>query len=305
VSETGSEHGSESWRRRATLIVNPFASSVSEELVREVERELAGAYELETVLTERRGHAVELARDAGTETIFAFGGDGVSNEVLNGVDGERRLGFVPGGGTNVLPRALGLPRDPVAAARALVAGRERRISLGRVNGRRFAFGAGIGLDSAAVRRVDAMGRAADGRRPGDSAFARAIFGIVASQGWRLPDVLEVKGSGRAALVVVANDAVFTYAGATALRFTPEATFESGLDFAALSNPNAVRITRGFARALRGRGLASTPGAIIGHDLDRIEVVCDRPLPLQADGEDLGDVEEAVFECERDAVSVLV
>lgn len=130
---------------RATLIVNPYASAVSEELVREVERELGAAYELETVLTERRGHAVELAREAGTETIFAFGGDGVSNEVLNGVVGDRRLGFVPGGGTNVLPRALGLPRDAVAAAHALVAARERRISLGRVNGRRFAFGAGIGL----------------------------------------------------------------------------------------------------------------------------------------------------------------
>ena len=46
--------------------------------------------------------------------IFAFGGDGVFNEVLNGADGTRPLGFVPGGGTNVLPRALGLPRDPVA-----------------------------------------------------------------------------------------------------------------------------------------------------------------------------------------------
>jgi diacylglycerol kinase family enzyme len=42
-----------------------------------------------------------------------------------------------------------------------------------------------------------------------------------------------------------------------------------------------------------------------HDLDRIEVRCDRPLPLQADGEDLGDVESAVFEAARDAVSVLV
>ena len=43
----------------------------------------------------------------------------------------------------------------------------------------------------------------------------------------------------------------------------------------------------------------------GHDLDRIEVHCDRPLPLQADGEDLGDVENVVFEARRDAVSVLV
>jgi diacylglycerol kinase family enzyme len=37
---------------------------------------------------------------------------------------------------------------------------------------------------------------------------------------------------------------------------------------------------------------------------RLEVRCDRPFPLQADGEDLGDVEQAVFECERGAVSVL-
>jgi diacylglycerol kinase family enzyme len=45
--------------------------------------------------------------------------------------------------------------------------------------------------------------------------------------------------------------------------------------------------------------------LTGHDLDRIVVRCDVPLPLQADGEDLGDVSEATFEAVRDAVSVLV
>ncbi len=286
------------------LIVNPYASAVSEELVRAVERELGAAYGVETVLTERRGHAVDLARAAPPGPIFAFGGDGVFNEVLNGVEGDRVLGFVPGGGTNVLPRALGLPREPVAAARALIGANPRLISLGRVNGRRFAFGSGIGLDSQAVRRVDAMGRSADGRRPGDLAFVRAIVGTVAESRWRVPDVLLVDGKERAALLVVSNDAVFTFAGGTALRFSPEARFEKGLDYAALSGPGARRIVRGFGRAARGRGLAGLPGVTSGHDLDRIEVVCDRPLALQADGEDLGDVERAVFECERGAVSVL-
>src|SRR5207248_1218630 len=128
---------------RATLIVNPYASAVTEEIVRAVERELGGAYELETVLTERRGHATELAANAEGDAIFTLGGDGAFNEVLNGTDGRRPLGFVPGGGTNVLPRALGLPAEPVAAARRLMTVRSRRISLGRVNGRRFAFSAGI------------------------------------------------------------------------------------------------------------------------------------------------------------------
>ena len=122
---------------RATLIVNPYATSVTEELVRRVEGELEAAYELETVLTERRGHATELTHSAEPGTIFAFGGDGLYNEVLNGVDRDRVLGFVPGGGTSVLPRALGLPRDPVEAARCLTTAGQRRISLGRVNGRRF------------------------------------------------------------------------------------------------------------------------------------------------------------------------
>ena len=42
-----------------------------------------------------------------------------------------------------------------------------------------------------------------------------------------------------------------------------------------------------------------------HDVEAIELRCDRPMPLQADGEDLGDVQAVRFDSERDAVSVLV
>ena len=292
--------------KRASLIVNPYASSVTEERVHAVERELSAGFDLTTVLTQHRGHATQLAREAAaSETIVVFGGDGVFNEVLNGVDGRVPLGFVPGGRTNVLPRALGLPRDPVEASRRLLAGTERRISLGRANGRRFAFAAGIGLDSEAVRRVDAMGRGRDGRRPGDLAFVRAVVSTMAAAGWRLPNHLEIRGHGPAALVVVSNDAVFTYGAGTAFRFCPDARFELGLDFVALSRPGPLRILRGFACASVGRGLDAIPGAIAGHDVDRLEVSCREPAPLQVDGEDMGDVQRAVFEAERDAVTVLV
>src|SRR5207248_6235623 len=107
-----------------------------------------------------RRHATQLAREAAEEhdALFVYSGDGVFNEVLNGVDQNIPLGFIPGGRTNVLPRALGLPRDPVAAARqlgeALVADRARTISLGRANGRRFAFAAGVGFDAEFMRRME-------------------------------------------------------------------------------------------------------------------------------------------------------
>jgi diacylglycerol kinase family enzyme len=54
-----------------------------------------------------------------------------------------------------------------------------------------------------------------------------------------------------------------------------------------------------------RGQTRAEDIVYGHDLDRIVVRCDVPQPLQADGEDLGDVTEAVFEAERGAVNVLV
>ena len=54
--------------------------------------------------------------------MYVFSGDGGFNEALNGSDGRTPLGFVPGGGTASCQRALGLPSDPVEAARRLAAG---------------------------------------------------------------------------------------------------------------------------------------------------------------------------------------
>src|SRR5437667_4598652 len=143
--------------KRAVLIVNPFASRVTDEAVSAVERELMRAAYVRTVRTEWPRHAIELAREADdADAVIVFSGDGGFNEALNGVDrNDLPLGFVPGGGTSVLPRALGLPRDPVEAAEqladALAQDRLRHISTGRVNGRRFEFSGGVGIDADAVR----------------------------------------------------------------------------------------------------------------------------------------------------------
>ena len=182
---------------RAVLIVNPNASGVTPDLTVSVEEALAG--ELETILTERPLHAAEIAEAVGrdAERIYVFSGDGGYNEVVNGLEGDLPIGFIPGGSTSVFPRALGIPRDPVTAARALAASRvERRISLGRVNGRRFTFSGGFGIDAELVRRVDALGRAA-GKRASDLAFARTLAGIFTERRARFEPMMEVEGLGRA------------------------------------------------------------------------------------------------------------
>jgi len=294
--------------KHAALIVNPFSSSVTESRVAEVEQALTVQLELETVRTERRGHAVELAREAARQhdAVLVFSGDGVFNEVLNGIDRDVPLGFIPGGRTNVLSRALGSPREPVAAARriveALATGRTRRISLGRVNDRRFGFAAGVGADAELIRRVDERRRTHDGRLPGDLVVMGLLARQLAERRGRYEPVLEVEGLGRAALVLVANGDPYTYAGPFALHLVPDASFELGLDIAAPVAVTPRSFAAGALSALRGR---ARPEFLSAHDVDRIDIICDAPMPLQADGEDLGDIVEAHFECERAAVSILV
>jgi diacylglycerol kinase family enzyme len=297
--------------KAVTLIVNPFASRVTQAKLAAVEAELVSVADVTVALTERPGHATELVRAAlagPCDAVVVFSGDGGFNEALNGLDRDVPIGFLPGGGTSVLSRALGLSADPVVAARrlagALDAGVTRRITLGRVNGRRFAFAAGVGLDAEAVRRVDRMGRTDEGRRPGDLAYALAVVLSLGSRRGHMEPLMEVTGFGRAAFAFVANGSPYTYARRLPLPIAPEAQFELGLDLVAPIRvrrrtlvPNALSILAGHAR--------SRADTLYGHDLDRVEIICDRPTALQADGEDLGDVEEVVFEAERSAVSVLV
>jgi diacylglycerol kinase family enzyme len=294
---------------KAALVVNPFATRVSEERLARVRAELERVAELDVVLTERPGHGAELVTGAcrgGAEAVVVFSGDGGFNEALNGLESDVPVGFLPGGGASVLSRSLGLSRDPVAAARhvadALSAGRTRRISLGRVNGRRFAFAAGVGLPAEVVRRVDDLGRRTDGRRPSDLAFAVAVVRALAARRGRLEPQVEIAAFGRAAAAFVANGSPYTYVGRLPLPFVPDAEFERGLDLLAPISVTPAAAPATVLRVLSGRVRGES--FLRGHDLDRIEIACDYPLPLHVDGEDLGDVERAVFEAERDAVSVL-
>ena len=296
--------------KRALLIVNPYSTQVTGYRIMQVERALRMHVELETVFTQRPGHATELAADAATDhvdAILVFSGDGTYNEALNGADGRLPFGFLPGGGTSVLPRALGIPRDAIVAARAigraLADGRTRQISLGCVNGRCFSFSAGLGFDGEAVRRLNELGRDPDGARPGDAAFARTVAKMMFERRARWEPALEIEGVGRAAFILVGNGDPYTYAGPVPIRVTPGARFEDGIAFAAPERVRPVDVPRVLSALARGAGYG--PHVLQGFDLDRIEVRCDRPLPLQADGEDLGDVEHAVFEAQRDAVAVLV
>src|ERR1700750_3328079 len=149
--------------RRMLIIVNPYATTVSDRLKNLVVYALRGSYEVDAIDTEARDHATELCRNAareGYDVVVAFGGDGTVNEAANGLARpETALTCLPGGRANVYCRMLGIPADVVDATEHLLRiaddWRPRAIDLGEVNGRKFVFSAGVGLDASVVERVDA------------------------------------------------------------------------------------------------------------------------------------------------------
>ena len=287
------------------LIANPWATGVDETRLAAVRAALPEGTELR--MTSASGEATEIARDISgrADALYVFGGDGTYNEVLNGIDATTPIGLIPGGGTSVLPRALGIPSDPVAAAQRLAKGTERRISVGNVNGRRFGFACGIGLDAEVVRAVDELGRRSDGRRPSNLRFAWTGARTLGRHRFQLEPALEIVDHGRAAFVLVSNGPAYSYAGRLAVRPAPHASFEGGLDLVAPIQLGTRDLPR-FAWYAFGLGdRARARNLVYVHDADRLEIVCDRPMPLEADGEDLGDIEHAVLEAERDAITVLV
>src|SRR5947209_5656888 len=158
--------GPDAPRKRMLIIVNPYATTVSDRLKNLVVYALRGSYQVEAVETESRDHATALCREAARErydVVVAFGGDGTVNEAANGLVGSGTpLSCLPGGRTNVYCRMLGIPTDVVDATEHLLRltddWRPRAIDIGRINDRYFTFSAGVGLDASVVERVDAHPR---------------------------------------------------------------------------------------------------------------------------------------------------
>ena len=111
-------------------------------------------------VTERRGHATELAASAiagGARTVLAWGGDGTINEIATVVAGSNAaLAIIPAGSGNGFANELGVPADPAAAIEIAVRGRDRVIDAGELNGRLFFNIAGIGVDAVIAEQFNSL-----------------------------------------------------------------------------------------------------------------------------------------------------
>ncbi len=290
---------------RALVVVNHRATTTSRRTRDVLLAALRHDLKVDVAETGHRGHAVDLARQArrdGLDLVVAVGGDGTVNEVVNGLldDGSwprvPDLAIVPGGSTNVLARNLGLPEDPVEATGQLLdavrSQRRRPLGLGRLDERWFTFCAGIGFDADVIRRVEEMRER--GKRSTLGLYTRAAIRRFFAQEDRSegPIVLERDGADPVpgiSMAVVTNSAPWTYLGGRPLNPTPRASFDTGLDLFALTGLGLAAVLRHLAeitltteRGPRGRDV------ILLHDQTEFVLRSERPVPVQVDGDFVGE-----------------
>jgi diacylglycerol kinase family enzyme len=303
--------------RRMLVIVNPYASTVSDRLRNLVVYALRGRYHVHAVDTESRDHATELCRQAareGYDVVVAFGGDGTFNEAANGLAGsDTPLACLPGGRTNVWCRITGVPVDIVDATEHLLGlahdFKPRRVDLGQVNDRYFLFSAGVGLDASVVAQVDAHPRLK--RRLGEwyytwtgiNTFNRRYVlhppRLVAQQGDR-----EIEG----VTAIIQNAEPYTYFGNRQVHMAEGASLSShDLSGIVLQRSSLVDmptiVLRAFAERMR----------VVNHrrvaplrDISELMVrsADERALPLQVDGDYIGEISEARFRAVPDGLLIV-
>jgi diacylglycerol kinase family enzyme len=303
----GEQAAARSPSKRMLVIVNPYATTVSDRLKNLVVYALRGRYEVEAVDTQERGHATELCREAaheGYDVVVAFGGDGTVNEAVNGLAGsDTPVSCLPGGATNVYCRLLGIPAEIVDATEHLLRmaddWRPRRVDVGRVNDRHFAFSSGVGLDASVVERVDAHPRLK--AQLGQYYFTYAAV-TTFSRRYLLnaPEIaVEVDGQTlEGVTLVVQNGSPFTFFSSRPIEIADGADLADGtLAGAVLTRANPFDmptiIWRAFARRAQvtaHRRVRSFTGA----QRFSVRSLDGRPLPLQVDGDHIGEITEADY-----------
>lgn len=310
-------------KKRMLLIVNPYATTVSDRLKNLVVYALQGRYEVEAVDTEAQNHATEIGhevRDHGYDVVVAFGGDGTLNEVANGLAGtDVPVSMLPGGSTNVVCRTLGIPNDVVDATEHLLAlvddWQPRKIDLGRVDDRHFVFSCGAGIDATVVKRVDAHPRMKS--MAGPYYFSWAAISAFYRSYLVNPVRLRAQVEGHEVEGVTAltqNSDPFTYFSDSPIRVCEgvaidDGTLALGVLKRATTRDMPTLVARLFSErrpAARHRQIEHFPGIAEATltSISKTKNGIQRPFPVQVDGDYIGEKTGMTLRAEPGALTVV-
>jgi YegS/Rv2252/BmrU family lipid kinase len=273
--------------RRVTVIINPISGTGGRLAIARERAEQAAAWllasgvEPEVFLTERGGHARELALSAvshGVPLVIAWGGDGTINEVASVLAfGPAALGVVPSGSGNGLARELGIPFEPERALAVALGDREFLIDAGELDGRLFFNIAGIGLDARVAHEFSAGGLVRRGFARYLEITARELFTYQPDEHTIVTD--GVVQRERALLIAIANARQYGNGAIIA----PDARVDDGrLDVVVVAYRSPVRALLQVPRVFLGQ-IARVPGVTMRRATE-VEITSARQVLYHVDGE---------------------
>jgi diacylglycerol kinase (ATP) len=279
----------------ARLIINPISGAGADAHAAEKRADLARrvaaarGVPLDIAITEREGHARELARrvrDAGTPLVIAWGGDGTVNEIVRELAGTAiPLGIVPSGSGNGLATELRFSRDPVQALEDAFGGSDRPIDVGELNGRPFVNIGGIGFDGHIAHRFHALKQGKRGALPYLTIGLRSVWRYRAAS-YRI--TLDAETIDRRALLVAfANGCQYGNNAVIAPRSRPD---DGKLEVVIVDRwPAAKNFLR--LHHLFRRSADRAPG-VITRQTTEARVLSDQPMEIHVDGEPVEATREA-------------
>jgi len=235
----------------------------------------------EVFITERPGHARDLARSAaerGMRLVLAWGGDGTINEVASAlVFGDVPLGIVPAGSGNGLARELGVNWRPERAIASALAAEPRLVDVGEVAGRYFVNLAGIGFDAEVAAQFNRPGNTSRGLRAYAWLTARSFLCYRGREYTVSADQQRLRT--RALMIVIANGTEF---GNRILIARGARVDDGALDLVVVEDRSLVgtvcRLPWLVARQIHRVPQWSTRPA------RRVTIECDEPMTFHVDGE---------------------
>lgn len=133
------------------FILNPSAGRkhIKNKLFDIVDLFVKGGYDVKVYPTQSKGDARRIVTEEGWihDIIVCAGGDGTLDEVVAGCiecGCDTPIGYIPCGTTNDFARSLGIPKDPIRAAKRIVKYEQKPIDIGSFNGDSFVYVAAFG-----------------------------------------------------------------------------------------------------------------------------------------------------------------
>ena len=232
------------------------------------------------------GQARQALADGAT-LVCSLGGDGTVRSVASAlVDTGVALGLLPGGTGNLLARNLGLPvDDPLAALEVVLTGTTRRVDVGAVMWdddaeEIFLVMAGMGMDARMTADADERIKNAVGWPAYLLSGVRALFDPGFAVRASTHD--QHARSHRAQMVVVGNCGQLP----GGLELIPDARLDDGKLDVVLVEPRGIL---GWAAMLRDLATARQRDHrdLRRFSSDSIDVVTDRPILAELDGDAVG------------------